>query len=168
MFHVIGMTPSVTVLHLLQVTPSSSPALSLVTLLSLHSATGQPNCRYFKALQVSEQMDIFSPGYPNNYPSNSDCSWTITAPIGNRVTILCSVVQLPPEVNNGCPQDSLILNDLPYCNAKPIYASTGKGELVVKLKTKTNTGKFHCTVSTESDACKCGKKNTVSEESGQS
>ena len=47
---------------------------------------------------------VSSPNYPNNYPSNSDCTWTITIPEG---IILLSFTNLDVESNSGCTYDSV-------------------------------------------------------------
>ncbi|XP_078494025.1 zinc metalloproteinase nas-39-like [Ciona intestinalis] len=41
----------------------------------------------FNAVATSTSQPITSPGYPNNYPNNADCTWTITASDGMRVQL---------------------------------------------------------------------------------
>ncbi|XP_078491059.1 cubilin-like [Ciona intestinalis] len=41
----------------------------------------------FNAVATATNQPITSPGYPNNYPNNVNCTWTITAPDGMRVQL---------------------------------------------------------------------------------
>nr|XP_026694939.1 cubilin isoform X5 [Ciona intestinalis] len=41
----------------------------------------------FNAVATSTNQPIISPNYPNNYPNNADCTWTITASDGMRVQL---------------------------------------------------------------------------------
>ncbi|XP_031746777.1 embryonic protein UVS.2 isoform X5 [Xenopus tropicalis] len=61
-----------------------------------------------------------SPGYPGSYPPNIDCTWTITAPVGNRVSLRINYFQL--ETVTSCTYDYVniynsTLNAVmgPYC-----------------------------------------------------
>ncbi|KAM4723164.1 embryonic protein UVS.2-like [Rhinophrynus dorsalis] len=51
--------------------------------------------------------NITSPGYPNNYPSNMDCEYLITAPPSYKVSLSISKFSLQPGKN--CIYDSLAL-----------------------------------------------------------
>nr|XP_026694941.1 CUB and sushi domain-containing protein 1 isoform X7 [Ciona intestinalis] len=41
----------------------------------------------FNAVATSTSQPITSPNYPNNYPNNADCTWTITASDGMRIQL---------------------------------------------------------------------------------
>lgn len=47
--------------------------------------------------------EIHSPQYPNNYPDNADCSWTITVDAGHRVFF--NFTDLHVENHNSCDLD---------------------------------------------------------------
>ena len=44
---------------------------------------------------------ISSPGYPNRYPSNSDCIWRLKAPVGN-IIITVQDIYLEWDNNRDC------------------------------------------------------------------
>ena len=40
--------------------------------------------------QRSSSGTIESPGYPERYPANKDCKWTLEAPVGHKITLRVS------------------------------------------------------------------------------
>ena len=48
---------------------------------------------------------ITSPGFPDNYPHQRECTWTITAPEGNQ--ILLNVTDFNLESHYNCQYDYL-------------------------------------------------------------
>ena len=49
--------------------------------------------------------EIVSPGYPDNYPNNSVCEWTITGREGDRIRLTFTDFALEDSLN--CQLDSL-------------------------------------------------------------
>ncbi|XP_073985355.1 cubilin-like isoform X1 [Rhodnius prolixus] len=54
---------------------------------------------------MSESGTIVSPNYPDNYPSNSECVWTLLTSPGNRVML--EIVELNIQVSESCNSDYL-------------------------------------------------------------
>ena len=52
---------------------------------------------------------ITSPDYPNIYKSNTDCTWVITVPIGQRIKF--TVEQMDIENESSCKYDYLRIGD---------------------------------------------------------
>ena len=52
---------------------------------------------------VSESGRIASPGYPNAYPQNAECIWTVGGWPGNRVTLTFDSFRL--ESSDNCNRD---------------------------------------------------------------
>ncbi|KAE8587887.1 hypothetical protein XENTR_v10022165 [Xenopus tropicalis] len=61
-----------------------------------------------------------SPGYPANYDNNLDCTWTITAPVGYKISLNMNDFEL--EDNRYCMYDYVIIYNttrtpVPYCGS---------------------------------------------------
>ncbi|XP_078493855.1 CUB domain-containing protein 2-like [Ciona intestinalis] len=54
---------------------------------SIEATTTTASSCGFNAVATSTSQPITSPNYPNNYPNNADCTWTITASDGMRVQL---------------------------------------------------------------------------------
>ena len=54
--------------------------------------------------------EIVSPGYPDNYPNNSVCVWTITGREGDRIRLTFTDFDL--EESQDCQLDSLEVTSL--------------------------------------------------------
>ncbi|XP_070174673.1 low-density lipoprotein receptor-related protein 4-like isoform X2 [Littorina saxatilis] len=55
---------------------------------------------------------IQSPNFPNNYDSNLNCTYVITAPVGSRITVNFSHMDFETSViNTGCPYDYIEIRD---------------------------------------------------------
>ncbi|XP_029438935.1 astacin-like metalloendopeptidase [Rhinatrema bivittatum] len=52
---------------------------------------------------------LASPGSPNNYPPNTDCTWVIAAPQGNKVSL--TVIFFLLEMSRNCKYDYLVILD---------------------------------------------------------
>lgn len=52
----------------------------------------------------AETGEITSPNYPNNYPENSDCTWTVSIPEG---TIVLNLDLFSLEASGTCAYDFL-------------------------------------------------------------
>ncbi|XP_075699577.1 embryonic protein UVS.2-like [Rhinoderma darwinii] len=78
--------------------------------------------------------NITSPGYPNAYPPNLNCVYTITAPVGNRVSL--TVNDFQTENGYFCFSDSLKIMDGsrekgPFCGNYMIPTITSTGTTLV-------------------------------------
>ena len=51
-----------------------------------------------------------SPGYPNNYPSNADCIWVISAPKGHHIELEFKRFDIH-KVGGGCRYDYVEIRD---------------------------------------------------------
>ncbi|XP_078582053.1 cubilin-like isoform X2 [Branchiostoma floridae x Branchiostoma japonicum] len=58
---------------------------------------------------IAEHGAFNSPGYPQNYPINTECVWTITASPGNRVQVSFSLFDL--ENHNTCTYDYIEIRE---------------------------------------------------------
>ena len=56
--------------------------------------------------------EIVSPGYPDNYPNNSVCEWTITGREGDRIRLTFTDFALEDSLN--CQLDSLEVTVLSF------------------------------------------------------
>lgn len=91
---------------------------------------------------------ISSPGYPQEYSNNADCSWAIHVSNTSVVTLVFLDFQL--ENNEGCNFDFVALFDGPtvthrhlgkYCGAdKPPNIITTSNQLLVVFKSDFNIG----------------------------
>ncbi|XP_078494023.1 dorsal-ventral patterning tolloid-like protein 1 [Ciona intestinalis] len=52
-----------------------------------HTPQTELNECHFNYVATTTSQPITSPGYPNNYPNNANCTWRITAPEGMRVQL---------------------------------------------------------------------------------
>ena len=92
--------------------------------------------------------DISSPGYPQEYSNDADCSWTIHVSNTSVITLVFMDLQL--ENNEGCNFDFVALFDGPtvthrhlgkYCGAdKPPNIVTTSNHLLVVFKSDFNIG----------------------------
>lgn len=55
-------------------------------------------------VHVTETGEITSKNYPNLYPNNEDCEWTISMPEGNRVS-LKFIERFSLEQSANCTKD---------------------------------------------------------------
>lgn len=76
---------------------------------------------------------LTSPGYPNNYPNNTHCEWTITAPSGRPLSISFSVFSINPP--GDCAHNYLILYNGPDASSPPFGTYCG-------TVSKTNVMRF--------------------------
>ncbi|XP_053408750.1 cubilin-like isoform X2 [Mercenaria mercenaria] len=58
---------------------------------------------------TSQHGSFTSPGYPNNYPINTECVWTVSVAPGNRVQLSFSFFNM--EVHDNCNYDYLELHE---------------------------------------------------------
>ncbi|XP_070536661.1 cubilin-like [Ptychodera flava] len=92
---------------------------------------------------VSANGAFNSPMYPNNYPNDIECVWTITPSIGNRVLLVFSLIDIEPAVN--CQNDFVEVRtdgqngDLigRYCGNTPPTNITQSANLWVMFRSNT-------------------------------
>lgn len=91
---------------------------------------------------------ISSPGYPEEYSNNADCSWTVH--VSNRSMVSLVFLDFQLENNEGCNFDYVALFDGPttkhrhlgnYCGSgKPPDTITTSNQLLVVFKSDFNIG----------------------------
>jgi hypothetical protein len=59
------------------------------------AAAASPNCNYYQGVAAGQTFQVFSPNYPNKYPSGTDCRWEAVAPSNSKLILTCSVFNLP-------------------------------------------------------------------------
>ncbi|KTF87440.1 hypothetical protein cypCar_00025640 [Cyprinus carpio] len=113
--------------------------------------------------QSGEGGAISSPGYPNNYPGPSRCTWLLEAPVGH--TIILTFTYFEVEEHNQCTWDSVtIFNGASpgspvigqYCgHNSPGTIQSGSNKLVVLFLADhtVSRGGFTATWSTDSSGC---------------
>ena len=88
--------------------------------------------------------EIISTNYPDKYPNNHRCSWTVTVAIGSKIRVVFNSFQV--ERNAGICYDFVRLFDGPnptspviggqLCgNTRPADKTTTGNNLIVQLKT---------------------------------
>ncbi|XP_019627287.1 PREDICTED: trypsin-like [Branchiostoma belcheri] len=77
-------------------------------IVSTSSSDAQSVCEH-PANLTADSGQFSSPGHPNNYPINTQCSWRITVPEGKLVRI--SFLTFDLEDSSGCGYDSLVVHD---------------------------------------------------------
>nr|XP_026694942.1 CUB and sushi domain-containing protein 3-like [Ciona intestinalis] len=65
---------------------TSDPSRATGNFRATFSAIPSQKCG-FNAVATTTSQPIISPNYPNKYPNEADCTWTITASVGMRVQI---------------------------------------------------------------------------------
>ncbi|XP_077483788.1 cubilin-like [Amblyomma americanum] len=61
------------------------------------------------AMPVVNVGAVSSPGYPDHYPSNRDCTWTLAVPAGRNIQLHLATVQM--EHHSNCSYDFLKIYD---------------------------------------------------------
>lgn len=51
---------------------------------------------------------IYSPGWPNKYETNKDCSWTISVPVGQQIRLNMSQFDLERPIRNSCTRGDYV------------------------------------------------------------
>lgn len=77
---------------------------------------------------------IKSPNYPSKYPRNADCSWTVVAPLGYKITLRFDEFLM--EKNGKCNKDWLEV----YDGASIAASMIGKYCGLTKPPTITSSG----------------------------
>ncbi|KAG8449760.1 hypothetical protein GDO86_016420 [Hymenochirus boettgeri] len=79
-----------------------------------------------------------SPGYPGNYPPNVDCTWTITAPVGYKISL--KITDFEAEISTSCKNDNLYIYNTtyydvmgPYCGPINFYSAITSKANFMKL-----------------------------------
>lgn len=117
-------------------------------------------CNYEQPVYPGNTYQVFSPGYANNYVAGLSCSWLAVAPPGYKIVLSCPVVNIP------CT-DSFVVNqygqmsgtgDNPMCGSGTTTINSLTNAISVRLQTRTNTGRFYCTMTVAMDSCQCGRR----------
>lgn len=115
---------------------------------SYHSNNKQPSCNFFK---TDSNGEILSPNYPNQYPANKECSWTIRLPMFQKIILVFEVFNLQPVSASeiyaiGCKSDHIEVFDGSnfvgkYCagNIPPRQITTTSSTLRVVFKSDNRT-----------------------------
>uniref|UniRef100_A0A8C6W9S3 Cubilin n=1 Tax=Nannospalax galili TaxID=1026970 RepID=A0A8C6W9S3_NANGA len=84
-----------------------------------------------------------SPGYPDAYPNNTQCEWTIVAPAGRPVTVRFFFIYIDDPSN--CIHNYLILYNGPDANSPPFGPYCGGGSNIAPFMASSNRVfiKFH-------------------------
>lgn len=67
------------------------------------AAGASADCNYYQEFAAGQTAQVFSPKYPNNYLSGSDCRWEAVAPSNSKLILQCSDFSLPQV--SGCSGD---------------------------------------------------------------
>ncbi|KAK7823852.1 hypothetical protein U0070_020523, partial [Myodes glareolus] len=79
---------------------------------------------------------LTSPGYPNNYPNNTHCEWTITAPSGRPLSVSFSVFSINPP--GDCAHNYLTLYNGPDASSPPFGTYCGIDPTTVPFRASSN------------------------------
>ncbi|XP_026480617.1 venom serine protease 34-like [Ctenocephalides felis] len=145
----------------------------LMLLVAWPVVNGQyPNCDYYQNMQLDMDYYVYSPNYPSNYPPGSSCRWYAEAPIGSRITLTCSYIELPQSTN--CDGDRLLISPAGKVDLSDAQRYCGKGTLTqvstantmnIVLHSVNNggSGRFLCSIRATQSAqqCNCGWKKTT-------
>eukprot|EP00095_Tigriopus_kingsejongensis_P008952 maker-scaffold199_size265817-snap-gene-1.56 protein:Tk08952 transcript:maker-scaffold199_size265817-snap-gene-1.56-mRNA-1 annotation:"chymotrypsin-like protein" len=102
----------------------------------IRSHTGQRRCgRNLPDLVIGESGDIFSPNFPEKYPSNSSCIWRLSAPKMSLIELNCSHV-VTEECTPKNLKDYLLFNPDP--NKDEYYLICGKYQASFHIRSFTN------------------------------
>lgn len=88
---------------------------------------------------------IESPNYPNAYPHNAECEWKISPPLGNRVFMEFSNLDLEASSADKCPFDKVIVEERDssdivirsdtFCNELPKPINTTNAVVIKYIRT---------------------------------
>ncbi|KAL4716436.1 hypothetical protein ACJJTC_015864 [Scirpophaga incertulas] len=142
----------------------------------VHQASTQdPQCDFFQNVQVGQTYYVYSPNYPNSYPSGVQCRWVATCPTGYNCRLDCPVISLPQT--SSCSMDRLLVSktgDLQlngadyYCGQGSLTAVSTGNRISVGLITAVSSpgGRFMCQLYAQAQTgptCSCGyrKQNRI-------
>ncbi|XP_050093159.1 venom serine protease-like [Anopheles aquasalis] len=120
-------------------------------------------------MKFGSTYQLVSPRYPQNYPPNIECTYSIRAPYGYRIAVDCRTLQIPSSTN--CKLDSLKVSRTGrldfsdayvYCGVGPLQEKSTGNRLTMRLTSAATSfgGKFSCTLSIPEQNCECGRKKT--------
>lgn len=136
---------------------SSFPVLCLVALFA-SSVSGQACTTeggVVRNINPLSPLIVQSPKYPENFVSDLSCRWNINVPVGYRFRVLCEDFSLTSTPN--CQSDVVTINGKKYCSGPTLDTKWNGGQpLIIDFQSRTNSGKFKCTVSAIEDPCNCG------------
>ncbi|XP_063217452.1 venom serine protease-like [Bacillus rossius redtenbacheri] len=155
---------------------------ALIVTLAAATARISADCDYYQRVTDYASYSIYSPGYPNSYPGDTNCRWYAVAASGSRLYLDCSI-SIPRMAN--CTQDRLSvsltgktsLDDAEYyCGAGTFSVMSTSNAMNVVLQSSyySQGGLFFCnltalpdsatsttTTTTATPSCSCGWRKTT-------
>jgi hypothetical protein len=61
----------------------------------LVDAVWTQDCVYYQDVAAGQSFNVYSPNYPNNYPSGISCSWEAVAPSNSHFILQCNEFSTP-------------------------------------------------------------------------
>ncbi|KAK3572019.1 hypothetical protein QTP86_022249 [Hemibagrus guttatus] len=114
-------------------------------------------------MQSGEGGVIYSPGYPNNYPSPSRCAWLLEAPEGHTITLTFTYFQVEEHsqcnwdsvtiFNGGSPGAPVIGQFCGHTSPGTIQSGSNKLAMVFLADHSVSKGGFVATWSVDSSGC---------------
>jgi len=149
---------------------------SILTLKSASSAAAP--CSFSHEFTASGERAILqSPNYPDDYPNNADCRYTIYSPPGTAISINCEDFNVEPSQN--CIYDVFFMSlsgdenfadQEFFCGQGVLNRVSKKNKLAIGFHSDAmnpnslNPFRYQCTltvVGTVVPDCKCGARNGV-------
>lgn len=118
-------------------------------------------CSYQQMMVPGTTYVVQSPGYSYYYASGLSCYWQTITDVGYSIVLTC------PDTQIACG-DTLSVNvyGQPYgtgdvqipCTTRNALISSATNAMRINLSTRTNQGRFYCTVAAQVDYCQCGRR----------
>ncbi|ODM98651.1 Venom serine protease 34 [Orchesella cincta] len=147
---------------------------SILVLVALLGAVScQEPCGFRVNITDGETATITSPNYPEQYPNNADCLWSVHATDLSHLSVSCPVVDLQWTIF-GCV-DTLSFSDAENFNQQPSYCGNKKPPSILGFgdtvfinflsdNTWTDNG-FNCSITARKvdgdPDCECGVAHTA-------
>ncbi|PNF43142.1 Venom serine protease 34 [Cryptotermes secundus] len=149
-------------------------ALRLVTYgaILLVDAVWTLDCVYYQEVAAGQSFNVYSPNYPNNYPSGISCTWEAVAPSNSHFILQCDEFSTPASQN--CVEDRFSVSPSgdkkladahAYCGSGTFTIESDSNRIAMQLDAPyfSKGGKFMCKLtatvpSTPKPTCDCGWK----------
>lgn len=117
-------------------------------------------CNDYLELIFGEKYSIVNPGYPNNYSSNTNCTWELKTAADSKIYLSCTTLNLPVSAN--CNADRLsvsVTGDITFGNINN-YCGNGSFSVIshgtvltigLFSPSKSTGGQFFCSVTSIKD-----------------
>lgn len=148
----------------------------LVLVALLGTVSSQEPCGYRVNVTDGQTAIVTSPNFPENYPNNADCLWSVHATDLSHLSVSCPQVDLQWTIF-GCV-DTLAFSDAENFNQQPSYCGNKKPPAILGFgdtvylrflsdNTRTDVG-FNCSITAtkvdEDPNCECGVPQRVASE----